>query len=153
VTDPRVNALSSSLRCLLLTTLLIVSGRSDCDPVSGDDAGPADAADGECASVVLVNCTQAPQQATAAPSSIGATNGATKQKLEANRLKQAQGQVTPNAIEITAERPAGAPPDPWEVYRQSLASAATPDCLAPSVQGGLLRMPYLLHQAVVGKCR
>jgi hypothetical protein len=34
-----------------------------------------------------------------------------------------------------------------------MSSAAMPDCLAPSVQGGLLRLPYLLYEAGAGKCR
>ena len=67
-----------------------------------------------------------------------------------------QTQAGLNAVEVTGERPSGAESDSWESFRQSVSSAATPDCLDPNafpaVQG-LLRLPFLLHAAAVGKCR
>jgi hypothetical protein len=95
-----------------------------------------------------VNCPLARQKAAAATNPLRIT----KQTLDARRLKPGQAQAAPNAIEITAERPIEAPPDPWEGFDQSMSSAAIPDCLAPSVQGGLLRLPYLMVQAAAGKC-
>jgi len=131
-----------------MAALLIASSRSECDPGS-DDAAVADSVRDGCQSVVFVNCPLARQQAAAATIRLRVT----RQSLDARRLKQGPAPAPTNAIEITAERPTEAPPDPWEDFRQSMSSAAIPDCLAPSVQGGLLRLPYLLYEAGVGKCR
>ena len=144
------DAISSSLRRLTMAALLIVSGRSECDsPTVAEEAAAAQSARDGCQSVVFVDCPLARRQPTAAASPLRAT----RQSLDARRLRQGPGQTAPNAIEITAERPTEPPPDPWEAFGQSVSGTATPDCLAPSVQGGLLRLPYLLHQAVVGKCQ
>jgi hypothetical protein len=128
-----------------MAALLIASGQSEGDQ-SGQDAGAADS----CRSVVLVDCVQEPQAPVGAP---GNPLRATKQYLDARRLRQAQSQAGLNAIEVTGERPTEAPPDAWENFRQSVSSAAAPDCFAPSEQGGLLRLPFLLYQAAAGKCR
>jgi hypothetical protein len=144
------DAIPGGLRRLTVAALLLVAGRSECDPPSpADEAAAAQSARDGCHSVVFVNCPLVRQQSTAANGPLSVT----RQGLDARRLKEGPGQTAPNTIQITAERPTEAPPDPWETFGQSISSAATPDCLAPSMQGGLLRLPYLLVQATTGKCR
>ncbi|HEY4039981.1 MAG TPA: hypothetical protein VGM15_14260 [Burkholderiaceae bacterium] len=130
-----------------MAALLIVSGRSGCEPPGGEDAPAVDAVRDGCQSVVFVNCPLTRQ-----PAAAGALR-VTRQNLDVRRLKQGPTPASSNAIEITAERPTEAPPDPWEGFRQSMSSAAAPDCFAPSMQGGLLRLPYLLYAAAAEKCR
>jgi hypothetical protein len=132
-----------------MAALLIMSGRSGCEPPGGEDAPAADSVRDGCQSVVFVNCPLNRQPAAAATHSLKVT----KQNLDARRLKPAPARISSNEIEITAERPTEAPPDPWEDFRQSMSNAAIADCLAPSVQGGLLRLPYLMYQATIGKCQ
>jgi hypothetical protein len=129
-----------------MAALLIASGQAE-----SDQSGEQDPAAGGCRSVVLVDCVQEPQAATAATPVNSLRT--TQQYLDARRLRQAQAQAGLNAVEITGERPTEPLPDEWETFRQSVSDASVPDCLAPSVQGGLLRLPFLLHQAAVGRCR
>jgi hypothetical protein len=145
----QADAFSSGLRRLAMTALLITSGQSEGDQ-NGEEAATSDSVHDGCRSVVMVDCVQEPPAPVAAPAN---SLRATKQYLDARRLRQAQAQAGLNAIEITGERPTQAPPDPWENFRQSVSSAAVSDCFAPSVQGGLLRLPWLLVQSAAGKCR
>jgi hypothetical protein len=50
--------------------------------------------------------------------------------------------------------------EPWDGFRRSVASAATPDCFGPDALSheefaaqGMLRLPFLAHAAVTGACR
>jgi hypothetical protein len=119
-----------------------------------DEMPGADAVQGGCRSVVLVQCAQSEQAARVDAS--GDERRATRRKLESRRLRQKQAEAGLNAIEITAERPLDVPPDPWETFRRSLSNAAEPDCLSPDTfpgAQGLLRLPVLLGGAASGKCR
>jgi hypothetical protein len=67
-------------------------------------------------------------------------------------IDQAVGSVTISA----AVRPSR----PWDGFRRSVASAATPDCFGPDALSheefaaqGMLRLPFLAHAAVTGACR
>jgi len=139
---------------MIVAAMLLASGRSECQQPEREEPAAAEPLQDECASVVLVQCASAqPETASTAPADARA---ATKQKLDTRRLRQMQTQAGLNAVEVTGERPSGVESDSWESFRQSVSSAATPDCLDPNafpaVQG-LLRLPFLLHAAAVGKCR
>lgn len=148
---------SRNLGPLVVAVVLTLSGRSESQLISTDqlESEAAEAAAAGCSSVVLVQCAQPEtvQPARSSDSESPASLKAVRQRLQSRRLRQVQEQVGLNAIEVTGQRPTEAPPDEWETFRQSVSNAATPDCFAPSTQGGLLRFPYLLHQAAVGKCR
>jgi hypothetical protein len=71
-----------------------------------------------------------------------------------------QAEVGLDTVEISAERPQKFEPEPWENFRQSVSNAGVPDCGHPGalpqktfVAGGLLALPFLVHAAIVGKCR
>jgi hypothetical protein len=144
----------------MIAALLIGSSRSECQQPDGEEAAGANRVQDGCRSVVLVECAQTQPQA-AVPGSSTDSLQTTRQKLDRRRLRQMQAQAGLNAIEITAERPPGAESDPWEGFRQSVASAAVPGCLRPEAPPqrppfepqGLLALPFLLHAAAVGKCR
>jgi len=150
------DALSRLLPGLLAAAALIASAQAGAQQPGGEAPG-ADAVRQGCSSVVLVQCAQAPQAAPAPAD----RRSATRQRLDARRLRQIQSQAGLNTIEITGERAPTVPSDPWEDFRQSVATTApTPSCFSsdPMPQGqfepqGLLRLPFLLHAAAVGKCR
>ena len=146
---------------LLAVAALLASAQAGGQQPGGKAAPGADAVQQGCRSVVLVQCSQAPQ---AAPTGPDDRRRATRQKLDTRRLHQMQNQAGLNAIEITAERPPTVQTDPWQDFSQAVASAGTPSCFSadPIPQGqsephfepqGLLRLPFLLHAAAVGKCR
>ena len=142
----------------LLAAMLVASGRSECQQPGGQDQASVDAAQDDCRSIVMVRCAQAQQDAaTAAPAD---PRRVTQQRLDARRLRQMQAQVGLNAVEVTGERPPEAGSDPWEGFRQSVASAAVPACFGPNAlpqqpvaAQGLLALPFLLGAAASGKCR
>jgi hypothetical protein len=139
---------------LLIAAMLAAAGRSECQQPGGEETAPADAAqqgsvqDG-CRSVVLIECVQTRQE----PDDSLQT---AKRKLDERRLRQKQAQAGLNAIEVTSQLPPAAESDPWEGFRQSVSNAAVPSCFSqdavPFAQG-LLRLPFLLGAAAVGKCR
>ena len=156
-------AADASFRTLLglsAAAALIASAQALGQQPEGAADSAAEAAQQGCRSVVLVQCAQAPQ---AAPASAD-RHRATRQQMDGRRLHQMQTQAGLNAIEITAERPPTVQADPWQDFSQAVATAATPSCFSadPIPQGqsepkfepqGLLRLPFLLHAAAVGKCR
>ncbi len=141
--------------------MLVASGRSECQQSSSQDAASADAGQDGCRSVVMVRCAQAqPDTAATATAASADSRRAAQQRLDARRLRQMQAQAGLNAVEVTGERPPEAESDPWEGFRQSMASAAVPGCLGPDATSrepfaaqGLLALPFLLHAAATGKCR
>jgi hypothetical protein len=137
---------------LLIAAMLIGSGRSEAQQADAEEAAGAEAIQNGCGSVVLVRCAQREQNADQPADSREATG----QKLQSRRLRQAQAQAGLDAIEITAEPPTELPSDSWESFRESVSSAAVPNCLSPEVfpaAQGLLRAPVLLRAAAIGKCR
>jgi hypothetical protein len=67
-------------------------------------------------------------------------------------IDQAVGSVTVSAAARQSQ--------PWDGFRRSVASAATPDCFGPDALSheefaaqGLLRLPFLAHAAATGACR
>ena len=151
-----VETLPRSLRRLLVATMLVASGRSECEQTGSEDAADVD---DSCRSIVMVHCAQAQQDASVKTGSANPRRAA-QQRLDARRLRQMQAQAGLNAVEVTGERPQGAEPDPWEGFRQSMAKAAVPDCFSSNAAPhgsfaaqGLLALPFLLHAAATGKCR
>jgi hypothetical protein len=150
------DALSRLLPGLLAAAALIASAQAGAQQSVGEAPG-ADAVRQGCRSVVLVQCAQALRATPPAPAD---RRRALRQRLDARRLRQIQAQAGLSTIEITSERAATVPSDPWEDFRQSVATAPTPSCFSsdpmPQEQfepQGLLRLPFLLHAAAVGKCR
>jgi len=140
--------------------MLVASGQSGSQSSGSEATAGLDAAQQSCASVVLVQCAEAQREAEATPTAPADPLQATRQKLDARRLRQMQEQAGLNTIEVTAERSTDAQSDPWEDFSQTVAGAAVPDCVRPNalprrpieVQG-LLAPPLLLRAAAVGKCR
>ena len=150
------DAFFRTLLGLSAVAALIASAQALGQQPEGAAASAAEAAQQGCRSVVLVQCAQAPQAAPAPAD----RHRASRQQLDRRRLHQMQTQAGLNAIEITAERPPTVQSDPWQDFSQAVASAGTPSCFStdPMPQGqfepqGLLRLPFLLHAAAVGKCR
>jgi len=157
----RVETLPGILGRLLVAALLVASGRSECQQAGSPDAAGAEAGQDGCRSIVMVHCAQAPQEAPAKAGSADPRRAA-QQRLDARRLRQMQAQAGLNAVEVTGERPPEAEADPWEGFRQSMASAALPDCFGSNSNAaprgsfaaqGLLAVPFLLNAAATGKCR
>ena len=143
---PRVDRVSR----LLIAASLIAAGRCESQEPGTERAASSDA-QGDCQSVVLLRCAQAPQEPAQSD---------TRQRLDSERLRQMQSEVGLDTIEINAERPHKFEPEPWENFRRSVSNAAMPDCWHPGalrqktfVVGGLLALPFLVHAAIVGKCR
>ena len=141
--------------------MLIASAQAGSQPSGSESTPGMDAAQDTCGSVVLVQCAEeAQREAQASRSPPSDPLQATRQKLDARRLRQMQEQAGLNTIEVTSERPTGVPSDPWEGFSRSVAGAAAPNCFSPTalpqqpiqVQG-LLALPLLLRAAAVGKCR
>jgi hypothetical protein len=155
----RVETLPGILGRLLVVAMLAVSGRSECQQTGSQDTAGIDVGQDGCRSIVMMHCAQAPQEAPAKSGSADPRRAA-QQRLDARRLRQLQAQAGLNAVEVTGERPQEAEPDPWEGFRQSMASAAVPECLSSNAAPhgsfaaqGLLALPFLLHAAATGKCR
>jgi hypothetical protein len=155
----RVETLPGNLGRLLVAAMLVALGRSECQPTGSQDAAGVDAGQDDCRSIVMVHCAQAQQDASAKTGSADPRR-ATQQRLDARRLRQMQAQAGLNAVEVTGERPQGGESDPWEGFRQSMASAAVPDCFSSNAAPhgsfaaqGLLALPFLLQAAATGKCR
>jgi hypothetical protein len=155
----RIETLPGNLGRLLVAAMLVTSGRSECQQTSSQDAADVDAAQDGCRSIVMVHCARAQQDA---PANTGSADPrrATQQRLDARRLRQMQAQAGLNAVEVTGERPPEAESDPWEGFRQSMASAAVPECFSSNAARhgafaaqGLLALPFLVHAAATGKCR
>ena len=155
----RVETLPRIVGRLLVAAMLVASGRSECQQAGGPDAAGVDAGQDGCRSIVMMHCAQAQQDAFAKTGSADPRRAA-QQRLDARRLRQLQAQAGLNAVEVTGERPQEAESDPWEGFRQSMASAAVPECLSSNAAPhgsfaaqGLLALPFLLHAAATGKCR
>ena len=155
----RIETLPGNLGHFLVAAMLVAAGRSECQQTGTRDAAGADAGQDGCRSIVMVHCGQAQQDE---PAKTGPANPrrATQQRLDVRRLRQIQAQAGLNAVEVTGERPPEAESDPWEGFRQSVASAAVPECFSPNAAShgsfaaqGLLAFPLLLHAAATGKCR
>jgi hypothetical protein len=155
----RVETLPGSLAWLLVAAMLVALGRSESQQTANQEEAGVNAGQDACRSIVMVHCAQAPQDApaTTAPAD---PRRATQQRLDARRLRQVQAQAGLNAVEVTGERPPEAESDPWEGFRQSVASAAVPGCFSSNAAPhesfaaqGLLALPFLLHGAATGKCR
>lgn len=156
-----MQSLRSSPGRLLIAAMLIASAQAGSQSSGSESTPGMDAAQDTCGSVVLVQCAEeAQREAEASRSPPADSLQATRQKLDARRLRQMQEQAGLNTIEVTSERPTGVPSDPWEGFSQSVAGAAVPNCFSPTalpqqpiqVQG-LLALPLLLRGAAVGKCR
>ena len=154
----RVETFPANLGRLLVAAMLAASGRSECQPTGSQDAAGVDVGQDNCRSIVMMHCApaQRDESAKAGPD----PRRAAQQRLDARRLRQMQTQAGLNAVEVTGERPQEAQSDPWEGFRQSMASAAVPDCFSSSAAPhgsfaaqGLLAAPFLLHAAATGKCR
>ena len=135
--------------------MLAASGRIECQEVGGTEPPAVDTAEGSCRSVV---CLQ-PQPPPPLPDSTDSRQ-ATREKLDARRLRHLEAQAGMNTVEVIGERPSGAESDPWQDFRQSVGGAAVPECFSPNASAdqplpatGLLGVPLLLHAAAVGKCR
>jgi hypothetical protein len=144
---------------ILFAVLLIVSGRCEAQQPGVEAPDSSAAEQGECGSMVLVRCAQSPQEPASAATATDSRR-ITQKSLDARRLHQVQAEVGLNAVEITAERAQNPEPDPWENFRQTASGAAVPSCFAPEESprgglalGGLLRVPFLVYSATVGKCR